>query len=65
MNTHKNIRLTPHSRQATWRAYTEDKQTVTSLAAQFNVSRITVYRILKAARLRLSVPKKSTDNRFK
>lgn len=65
MNTHKNTRLTPHSRQAIWRAYTQDKTTVTSLARQYNVSRVTIYRISKAARLQLLTPQKSTNNRFK
>lgn len=65
MNIHKNTRLTPHNRQAIWRAYTQDKQSVTSLAAEYKVSRPTIYRILKAARLRLLVPQKSTNNRFK
>lgn len=65
MNIHKNTRLTPHNRQAIWRAYTQDKQSVTSLAAEYKVSRPTIYRILKAARLKLLVPQKSTNNRFK
>ncbi|MDO4907689.1 integrase core domain-containing protein [Neisseria sp.] len=65
MNIHKNTRLTPHNRQAIWRAYTQDKISVTSLAQQYRVSRVTIYRILKAARLRLLTPQKSTNNRFK
>lgn len=65
MNIHKNTRLTPHNRQAIWRAYTQDKVSVTSLARQYKVSRVTIYRILKAARLQLLVPQKSTNNRFK
>ena len=65
MNIHKNTRLTPHNRQAIWRAYTQDKISVTSLAQQYHVSRVTIYRILKAARLQLLVPQKSTNNRFK
>nr|WP_245945450.1 leucine zipper domain-containing protein [Neisseria dentiae] len=65
MNIHKNTRLTPHNRQAIWRAYTQDKISVTSLAQQYRVSRVTIYRILKAARLQLLTPQKSTNNRFK
>ena len=65
MNIHKNTRLTPHNRQAIWRAYTQDKISVTSLARQYHVSRVTIYRILKAARLQLLTPKSSTNNRFK
>ena len=65
MNIHKNTRLTPHQRQAVWRAYTQDKITVTSPARQYQVSRVTIYRILKAARLQLPTPQNSTNNRFK
>lgn len=65
MNIHKNTRLTPHRRQAVWRAYTQDKATITSLSRQYQVSRVTIYRILKAARLQLLTPQKSTNNRFK
>ena len=32
MNMHKNTRLTPHHRQAIWLAYTQGKESVTSLA---------------------------------
>ncbi|GEM_PF-1744443 len=32
MNMHKNTRLTPHHRQAIWTAYTQEKESVTSLA---------------------------------
>lgn len=65
MNIHKNTRLTLHSRQAIWREYTQEKQTVTSLAKRYHVSRVTIYKVLKAARLRLLAPQKSTNNRFK
>ncbi|ULJ64423.1 helix-turn-helix domain-containing protein [Wielerella bovis] len=65
MNIHKNTRLTPHHRQAIWLAYTQNKESVTSLARRFMVSRQTIYRVLKAARLRLLKPQNSTNNRFK
>ena len=32
MNIHKNTHFTPHNRQAIWRAYTQDKISVTSPA---------------------------------
>ena len=51
MNIRKNTRLTAHNCQAIWRAYTQDKISVTSLAREYHVSRVTIYRILKAARL--------------
>ncbi|MDO4226069.1 helix-turn-helix domain-containing protein [Neisseria sp.] len=57
---HKNTRLTPHHRQAIWRAYTQDKISVTSLARRYMVSRVTIYRILKAARVQLLVPQKAS-----
>ena len=34
MNMHKNTRLTPHHRQAIWPAYTQGKESVTSLPSQ-------------------------------
>ena len=49
MNMHKNTRLTPHHRQAIWLAYTQGKESVTSLARRYQVSRVTIYRALKAA----------------
>ncbi|MDO4658697.1 MAG: hypothetical protein Q4A85_12890, partial [Kingella sp. (in: b-proteobacteria)] len=51
MNMRKNTRLTPHHREAIWPAYTQNKESVTSLANRFMVSRPTIYRILKAARV--------------
>ena len=65
MNIHKNTRLTPHHRQAIWTAYTQEKESVTSLARRYMVSCPTIYRILKAARVKLLVPQNSTNNRFK
>ena len=65
MNMHKNTRLTPHHRQAIWPAYTQEKESVTSLARRYQVSRVTIYRALKAARGRLPKPQTGTDNRFK
>ena len=65
MNMHKNTRLTPHHRQAIWLAYTQGKESVTSLARRYQVSRVTIYRALKAARGRLLKPQTSTNNRFK
>ena len=65
MNMHKNTRLTPHHRQAIWLAYTQGKESVTSLARHYQVSRVTIYRALKAARGRLLKPQTSTNNRFK
>ena len=65
MNMHKNTRLTPHHRQAIWLAYTQDKESVTSLARRHMVSRVTIYHALSAARGRLLKPPTSVNNRFK
>ena len=56
MKIHKNTRLTPHHRQAVWLAYTQNKESVTSLARRYMVSRQSIYRVLKAARGRLLAP---------
>ena len=65
MNMHKNTRLTPHHRQAVWPAYTQEKESVTSPARRYQVSRVTICRTLKAARGRLPKPQTGTNNRFK
>ena len=65
MNMHKNTRLTPHHRQAIWLAYTQGKESVTSLARRYQISRVTIYRALKAAKSRLLKPQTNTNNRFK
>ena len=62
MNMHKNTRLTPHHRQAVWLASTQEKESVTSLAHRYQVSRVTIYRALKAARANpKSSPKRSPN----
>ena len=61
----KNTRLTPHHRQAVWTAYTQEKESVNLLAHRYQVSRVTIYRALKAARGRLPKPQTGTNNRFK
>ena len=65
MKPHKNTRLLPYEREAIWLSYTQDKVSVTSLARQYNVSRPTIYNVLKAARDRLLTQKSSVNNRFK
>ena len=65
MNMYKNTRLIPHHRQAIWPAYTQEKESVTSPARLYQVSRVTIYRALKAARAKLLKPQTSTNNRFK
>ena len=60
MKIHKNTRLTPYHRQVM-----QNKESVTSLARRYMVSRQTIYRVFKAARGRLLAPQNSTNNRFK
>ena len=63
MNMHKNTCLTPHHRQAIWLAYPQEKESVTSLARRYPVSRVTIYRMLKATRDRLLKGRNTTDKR--
>lgn len=65
MNIHKNTRLLPYQREAIWTAYHKNKQSVTSLALEYKVSRPTIYKVLKLARVKLLKPQASTNNRFK
>nr|WP_245608521.1 transposase [Stenoxybacter acetivorans] len=65
MNIHKRTRLLPYQRQEIWRLYTEENVRVSDLAATYCVSRPTIYKVLKEARLQVFVPKNSTNRRFK
>lgn len=65
MNIHKNTRLLPHHREAIRTAYHKNKQSVTSLALEYKVSRPIIYKVLKLARIKLLKPQTSTNNRFK
>ena len=65
MNIHKNTRLTPYQRIEIWNLYSKERIRITSLSMMFNVSRPTIYNILKQARLKIFNPQNSTNNRFK
>lgn len=65
MKLHKNTRLLPYERQAIWLSYTQDKVSVTALARQYNVSRPTIYKVLKEGRNGIFTQKSSVNNRFK
>lgn len=52
MNIHKNTRLLPFEREAIWIAYHKNKQSVTSLVEEYKVSRPTIYKVLKLARVK-------------
>lgn len=64
MQMHKNVRLTPHDRRELWRLYGTGKWRITALAERFNVSRPTIYKALKRARLQEFAPRKSINKRF-
>lgn len=64
MKIHKKTKLLPHHREAIWRAYHDEKEQVSSLARRFQVSRPTIYNVLKKARQRILVPLDSTNTRF-
>jgi transposase InsO family protein len=65
MNMHKNTRLTPYHREEIWRLYHKENMKVSQLAARFHVSRPTIYKALKLARLKLFKPQASTNERYK
>ncbi|WII95735.1 hypothetical protein LU276_02555 [Moraxella haemolytica] len=65
MNIHKNTRLPPHHREAIWTAYHQNKQSVTSVVLEYKVSRPTIYKVLKLARVKLLKSQTGTNNRFK
>ena len=65
MKLHKNTRLLPYQRLAIWQAHTQDKVSVTALVRQYNVSRPTIYKVLKEARSGVLTQKSSVNNRFK
>nr|WP_218110448.1 DDE-type integrase/transposase/recombinase [Ostreibacterium oceani] len=62
---HKRIRLTPLDRQEIWRLYQTRQWRVTDLATRYRVSRPTIYKVLKNARLQSFSPKKSTNARYR
>ncbi len=65
MNMHKRIRLTPYDREEIWRLYQTRTWKVTHLAEHFRVSRPTIYKVLRQARLQQFAPSNSTNKRYK
>jgi len=65
MNIHKRTRLTLLDRQEIWRLYQTRLWKVAHLAERFQVSRPTIYDVLKRARLQEFTPRDSTNQRFK
>lgn len=65
MNLHKNTRLTPIQRRQVWQEHTELHLNPTQLAQRYRVSRPTIYKILKRARLQEFQPRRSVNKRFR
>ena len=65
MNIHKRSRVTLLDRQEIWRFYQIRLWKVAHLTERFQVSRPTIYDVLKRARLQEFKPRDSTNQRFK
>lgn len=65
MHLHKHLRLTPSDRRWIWKLYTEEEKSVTFLADFFNVSRPTIYKVIKRARLQDFIPRDSSNARWR
>ena len=64
MRMHKNTRLTPHSRREIWNKYRTGKHSITGLAAEYKVSRPTLYKVIQRARGQEFSPRKSTRHDY-
>ena len=65
MHIHKHTKLTPSDRRWIWKLYTEEQQSVTFLSEYFHVSRPTIYKVIKRARLQEFIPRDSTNQRWR
>lgn len=65
MILHKRIRLTLLDRQSLWNDYCLWLKDKSKLAGKYQVSRPTVYKILKMMRIKELYPKKSVNHRFR
>lgn len=65
MEVHKNLRLTRTDRYWIWELYSRERKSVTFLAEYFNVSRPTIYKVLKRARLREFMPRNSMNKKYR
>jgi len=64
MTIHKNTRLTPYQREEVWKDYCRNIR-VSQLKIKYRVSRPTIYKILKQARIKVFRTKNSTNERFR
>jgi transposase InsO family protein len=65
MNMHKRVRLTPLDRQEIWRLYQSRLWRISHLAEHYRVSRPTLYKVIKQARLQQFAPKESGNQRYR
>jgi len=64
MIIHKRTKLTPMQRKQIWDEYCRKKTKVSKLAEKYQVSRPTIYKIIKRARRKEFIPRKSINKRF-
>ena len=65
MKIHKNTRLLPRQRVEIFNKYHRDNRKVSHLADEYDVSRVTIYKVLKEIRLGQVNQKSSTNIRYK
>lgn len=65
MNVHKRTRLTRLDREKLWSDHCSNHYTITQLAERYRVSRPTIYKTLKRARVREFTPRDSANHRYK
>ena len=64
MNIHKNTRLTEVQRKRVWRLHSQGRKP-RDLAVEFHVSHVTIYKIIKRARLQEFRPRNSMNHRYR
>jgi transposase InsO family protein len=65
MTLHKNTRLLPRQKVEIFNKYHRERRQVTSLAAEYQVSRVTIYKVLREVRLGQTHQQPSTNVRFR
>ena len=65
MNIHKRTRLTLHDRQEIWVLYQSRLWKISHLAERYRVSRPTIYKVIKQARLQQFAPRDSGNQRYR
>lgn len=65
MTLHKNTRLLPRQRVEIFNKYHQERRKVNSLADEYRVSRVTIYKVLREVRIGQLHQKNSTNIRFR